>query len=170
MSVKQFFGKYRGTVLQNVDPMQIGRILAMVPAVSSLLPTTWCLPCYPMANKASGFYCVPQIGAGVWIEFEGGDPDKPIWSGGFYGIVAETPADAKLGNPVSPSIVIASQLLNTIAISDLTTPLGGITLRSTTGAMIVVNDTGIYISNGKGATITMIGPTVNINAGALTIV
>ena len=40
-------------------------------------------------------------------------------------------------------------------------------LKSTTGATIIVNDTGIYIQNGKGASIVMAGPTVTINAGAL---
>jgi hypothetical protein len=43
-------------------------------------------------------------------------------------------------------------------------------LKTTTGAMIAINDTGITISNGKGATIAMIGPSVNINAGALTVI
>ena len=36
--------------------------------------------------------------------------------------------------------------------------------------MIVVNDSGIYIDNGKGASITMVGPTITINNGALTVV
>ena len=55
-------------------------------------------------------------------------------------------------------------------ISDLPGPTGGIMLKSTTGASIIVNDTGIYIQNGKGASIIMTGPTVNINTGALTII
>jgi len=55
-------------------------------------------------------------------------------------------------------------------ISDLPGPTGGIMLKSTTGATLIVNDTGIYIQNGKGAAITMIGPTVDVNAGALTVV
>ena len=59
-----------------------------------------------------------------------------------------------------------------IMISDMppTPATGGIMLKSTTGAMIVVNDSGIYISNGKGAMITMIGPTVTINNGALVVI
>ena len=43
-------------------------------------------------------------------------------------------------------------------------------LKSTTGAMLIVNDTGIYIQNGKGAMITLIGPAVTINNGALTVI
>jgi hypothetical protein len=54
-------------------------------------------------------------------------------------------------------------------LSDLPGPTGGILLKTTTGAFISVNDLGITISNGKGAIITMLGPTVDINATALTI-
>jgi uncharacterized protein involved in type VI secretion and phage assembly len=174
MSVQKFYGKYRGTVLNPIDPMGIGRILASVPAVSALLPTSWCMPCYPLAGKLMGTSFVPQIGSGVWVEFEGGDPDKPIWSGCFWGIEAELPTDATkasiTNNPASPSIVMQTTLQNRVIISDLPGPTGGIILKSLTGASITVNDTGIYIDNGKGASITMIGPTITINNGALTIV
>jgi uncharacterized protein involved in type VI secretion and phage assembly len=164
-----YLGKYRGTVIQNVDPEQRGRIQAMVPAVAGLLPSSWAMPCVPVAGKQSGSWVVPQIGAGVWIEFEQGDPDYPIWSGGFWGSAAEVPALALAGNPVSPSIVLQSGAQNTLAISDVPGPAGGILLKSTTGAMILVNDVGITISNGKGATIVLAGPTVTINNGALVV-
>jgi hypothetical protein len=166
---ERFFGKYRGTVINNVDPMQLGRIQAQVPAVSSLMPTSWCLPSYPIAGTGSGMSFVPQLKSGVWIEFEGGDPDYPIWTGCFYGIGAERPKEALASNPLSPSIVFQTQLSQVIAISDMppTPASGGIVLKSTTGVSIIVNDSGIYISNGKGASIQLIGPVVNINNGAL---
>lgn len=167
---KQFFGKYRGTVINNIDPLQTGRIQVMVPDVSALLPTTWALPCVPIAGKQMGSYFVPQIGAGVWIEFEHGDPDYPIWVGGFWGTVAEVPALALAGIPASPNIVLQTTAQNGIVISDLPGPTGGIMLKSTTGATIIVNDTGIYIQNGKGASLIMVGPAVTINNGALVII
>jgi hypothetical protein len=146
----------------------------MVPAVSNIMLTNWAMPCVPMAGKEQGTFMVPQIGAGVWIEFEGGDPDKPVWVGGYWGSVAEVPKLALAPPPIPPgqNIIIQSTLQNMLLISDAApTPMtGGIVLKSTTGAMIVVNDTGIYISNGKGATITMVGPTVTINNGALVVV
>ena len=168
---QRFFGKYRGTVINNIDPMQMGRIMAQVPAVSALLPTTWCMPCYPLAGTGSGTSFVPQLRSAVWVEFEGGDPDYPIWTGCFYGVGAERPTDAAASNPVSPSIVLQSQLLNAVVISDLppTPGTGGIILKSSTGASIVVNDSGIYIDNMKGAKIYLTGPTVTINNGALAI-
>jgi hypothetical protein len=71
--------------------------------------------------------------------------------------------------PASPSIVLQTPLQNTLAISDLPGPTGGLMLKSTTGAMIIVNDIGITISNGKGASIVMVGPTVTMNGGALVV-
>lgn len=165
--MNRFYGKYRGTVIQNLDPEQIGRIQAMVPDVSGLLPSSWAMPCVPFAGKQSGVYVVPQIGAGVWIEFEQGDPDYPIWSGGYWGSAAEVPALALAGNPASPSLVLQSGLQNGITISDVPGPTGGILIKSATGAMILVNDAGITISNGQGATIVLAGPTVTVNNGAL---
>ncbi len=171
---QKFYGKYRGTVVNNVDPEQRGRILAIVPTVSNVVPTSWAMPCVPMAGKQQGAFMVPQMGAGVWIEFEGGDPDKPIWVGGFWGIAAEVPPLALLPPPIPPgqNIVLQTTLQNTLLLSDSTpTPLtGGIILKSPTGAMLVVNDTGIYIQNGKGASIAMVGPTVTINNGGLVVV
>jgi uncharacterized protein involved in type VI secretion and phage assembly len=128
------------------------------------------MPCLPLAGKQMGVYMVPQIGSGVWVEFEQGNPEFPIWTGCFWGLVAEVPALALVGNPASPNIVLQTTLQNSIIISDLPGPTGGIMLKSTTGATLIVNDTGIYIQNGKGASIIMAGPTVTINQGALVVV
>jgi hypothetical protein len=74
--------------------------------------------------------------------------------------------------PPGQNIVLQTTLQNTLVLSDSTpTPLtGGIILKSPTGAMLVVNDTGIYLQNGKGASLTMVGPTVTINNGALVVI
>jgi len=167
---RQFYGKYRGTVINNIDPLQIGRILVSVPDVLGPTPTSWAMPCVPIAGKQMGTYVVPQIGAGVWVEFEQGNADYPIWVGGFWGVAGEVPALALAGNPASPSIVLQTALQNTVVISDLPGPTGGIMLKSPTGATLIVNDTGIYIQNGKGASLTLVGPSVTINNGALTII
>jgi len=167
---QKFYGKYRGTVLNNIDPMQIGRLMVQVPDVGGLIPSSWAMPCFPITGKQMGAYMIPQIGTGVWVEFEQGNPDYPIWSGCWYGLVAEVPALALAGNPASPSIVLQTSLQNSLIISDLPGPTGGIMLKSTTGATLIVNDTGIYIQNGKGAMLTMIGPTVTINNGAITVI
>lgn len=167
---EKYFGKYRGMVINNIDPMQMGRLMVQVPDISGLIPSTWAMPCFPVTGKQMGVWAVPLIGSGVWVEFEQGDPDYPIWVGCFPGSAADVPALALAGNPVSPSIVLQTSLQNTLMISDMAGPTGGILLKTMTGAMISINDIGITISNGKGAVIAMTGPTVNINAGALTII
>jgi uncharacterized protein involved in type VI secretion and phage assembly len=168
--MQKYYGKYRGTVVNNVDPEQRGRIQVIVPDVTSLIPANWAMPCLPVTGIQMGAYMVPQIGAGVWVEYEHGDPDHPIWVGGFFGSAAEVPALALAGIPASPNILFQTGGQNTLVVSDLPGPTGGIMLKSTTGASIIVNDTGIYIQNGKGASIIMTGPTVTINQGALVIV
>ncbi|MDQ1287762.1 MAG: hypothetical protein QG622_1327 [Actinomycetota bacterium] len=163
-----YHGKHRGTVLNNVDPQQIGRIQVTVPDVPLAL-SSWAMPCFPSSGPQSGIWALPGIGAGVWVEFEQGNPDHPIWSGCWYGTVAEVPALALAAPPAVPNVVVQTVGQTTLMLSDTPGPTGGILLKSATGALISVNDIGITISNGKGATIVMTGPTVTVNAGALTI-
>jgi uncharacterized protein involved in type VI secretion and phage assembly len=171
--LQRYYGKYRGTVLNNLDPMQVGRLLVQVPDVIGMVPSSWAVPCVPLAGPTGppmGVFLVPPIGAGVWVEFEQGDPNHPVWVGCRWGAASDVPPLARAGLPVSPSIVMQTAGQHSIVISDLPGPTGGIMLKSLSGAMILVNDIGITISNGKGATILMTGPTVNINNGARTIV
>jgi hypothetical protein len=167
-------GLYRGTVTINVDPEFRGRLQLMIPDVLSFSPSTWAEPCTPLAGPTGppmGVYMVPPPGAGVWVMFEHGDVNRPVWLGCRFDVAANVPPLALAGNPADPNICIQSLLQHMLMISDLPpSPItGGIILKSTTGAMIVVNDSGIYISNGKGAMITMVGPTIDFNVGALTI-
>lgn len=167
---QRHYGKFRGTVVNNVDPMQIGRLQVMVPDVSNVMLSSWAMPCVPVAGINMGIFTVPLIGAGVWVEFEQGDPDYPVWVGCFWGTSAEVPVLSRTVPPAIPGITMQTPLKNGLVISDVPGPTGGIQLQTATGAMISVTDIGITISNGKGAIITMTGPTVDINAGALTVV
>lgn len=169
---EKYFGKYRGVVKNNADPLQQGRIQVQVPDVAGLAPSTWAMPCIPVAGIQSGMYVLPPPQAGVWVEFEQGDPDYPIWSGCFFGSAGEVPISALGGPPQSPNIVLQTGSQNSITIQGL--PGGGIVLSSGPFAnpaspKIMISSAGITISNGQGAVITLTGPTVNINAGALTI-
>ena len=77
------FGKYRGVVTDNDDSTHRGRVKVRVPAVLNDLQV-WALPCLPYTGKNVGVYTIPEPGAGVWVEFEGGDPSFAIWTGGFW--------------------------------------------------------------------------------------
>jgi uncharacterized protein involved in type VI secretion and phage assembly len=169
MGGNKFYGKYRGTVINNIDPLQIGRIQVIVPDVSNLVPTSWAMPSLPVGGIQMGIFTVPPIGSGVWVEFEQGDSDYPIWTGCYWSSAAEVPVLSHLVPPVLAGITMQTTLQNGIVISDVPGPTGGIMLKSTTGATLIVNDTGIYIQNGKGASIVMVGPTVTVNAGALVV-
>jgi hypothetical protein len=182
----RYYGKYRGTVLNNIDLLENrGRIIAMVPDVLGLTPSNWALPCVPIAGKQQGTFMVPQIGAKVWIEFEQGDPDYPIWVGGFW--AATLPPEVPLAAltpaiPPGQNIVLQTTSQHSVILSDaapipMLAPIpapappgtGGIILRSPSGAMIVVNDAGIFINNGKGASVELIGFNVLINKLALVV-
>jgi uncharacterized protein involved in type VI secretion and phage assembly len=167
----RYFGKYRGVVVENIDPEQIGRIIAQVPDVLGATASSWAIPCVPAAGTQAGCFIVPPIGSQIWMEFEAGNPDYPIWTGGFWGSIAEVPVLASAQPPIPPgqNIVLQTTGQNAIALSDAApTPAGGgILLKSANGATICVNDSGIYISNGQGATITLVGPTVTVNGKSI---
>lgn len=172
MENEKFHGLFKGTVINNVDPEFRGRLMLEVPDVLSMIPSSWAEPCAPLAGPTGtsmGAYLVPPIGAGVWVSFQKGDPDFPVWLGCRWGSPADVPPQALLGLPISPNILFQTAAMNAVVISDLPGPTGGIMLKSTTGASIIVNDTGIYIQNGKGASIIMVGPTITVNQGALVI-
>ncbi len=162
-----YFGKYRGVVLENVDPQQIGRVIVQVPDVLGTTPSSWAMPCVPAAGLQSGFFVVPPVNSQVWVEFERGNIDFPIWTGGFWGLASEVPVMANSPAPIPPgqNIVIQTTGQNSIIVSDAapTPASGGIMLKSADGAYIIVNSTGIEITNGKGATISMVGPFATIN-------
>jgi uncharacterized protein involved in type VI secretion and phage assembly len=167
---KKFFGKYRGLVVDNVDPMQTARLLVQVPDVSNVLPSSWAMPCVPFGGIQSGFFAVPDIGSPVWVEFEQGNPDYPVWTGSFWETAADVPALALAAPPGLQQVVVQTIGQNTLVISDVPGPTGGILLKSTTGALISISDIGITISNGQGASIVMTGPAVTINEGALEVI
>ncbi|HEX2614561.1 MAG TPA: phage baseplate assembly protein V [Nitrososphaera sp.] len=158
----RFFGKYRGKVTDNMDPLMQGRIRAKVPAVFGEEETGWALPCSPYAGSGVGFFFVPPVDSNVWIEFEGGDGDYPIWTGGFWG-VGETPAIPGLA-----STKIIKTDTATIKLDDLP-GAGGITIETTTGLKIVMNITGIELSNGA-ASVKLTPASVSVNNGALEII
>lgn len=93
--MRPFWGKYRGTVIDNEDPLMLGRLQVSAPQVLGEVLTAWAMPCVPYAGRQVGFYMMPPVGAAVWVEFEGGDLDYPIWSGCFWR-EGERPAAAEL--------------------------------------------------------------------------
>jgi Type VI secretion system/phage-baseplate injector OB domain len=128
---KRFFGKYRGSVAENVDPLGQGRLMVLVPDVLGVTPSTWALPCVPMAGPDMGTsFMPPPVGASVWVEFEQGDPQQPIWVGCFW----DTPDS-----------------LGTLGLVAAATPTPAITLETLT-AGVGISDTPDL---GPGANVTL---------------
>ncbi len=142
---QRFWGKYRGKVENNIDPLFQGRIIARVPSISGSL-LNWALPCVPYAGPDVGFYAIPPKGADVWIEFENGDPDYPVWVGCFWG-----PEDIlHVPEPVVPELKVFKTEHSSIVINDLD-EVGGITIKCNIPAVdipleIVMNSEGIKLS------------------------
>ena len=164
---KRFYGKYRGIVQDNEDPLMQGRIQATVPDVMGEGASGWAMPAAPFGGNQMGFLGIPSVGAGVWIEFEHGDPDYPIWSGAWWGSSSELPSD--LLPAASYKVVLQSNFGHKIIVDD-TPGVGGITLETVTGQKISLTATGIVIDNGMGGKIELQGPQVSVNDGALEVI
>jgi len=149
----RFYGKYRGTVT-DVDAATF-RVKAKVPSVLGTAPTGWATPCVPYAGDGVGIAFLPESGAGVWIEFEGGDVSYPIWTG-CYWLIGQVPADATA--TVKAIVTTAGHKIlfdddgGTVTITDVnentaTLASSGITLKRGSRT-VVVSDTDVNVNDG----------------------
>jgi type VI secretion system (T6SS) baseplate-like injector VgrG len=164
---QQFFGKFRGAVTNNVDPMLLGRVQVSVPAVLGSGRLSWAMPCAPYAGPQVGFFAVPPIGANVWVEFEGGDPDYPILAGCFWG-AGEVPA-----SPAVANMKVFKTDGVTLTFSDIPSG-GGLTIEVTPPVVpmalkMVFDASGIQVVNGS-ASIKLTPSSVSVNNGALEVI
>jgi hypothetical protein len=163
--VKLWHGKYRGTVKAPGPPTEPpGSLVVNVPQVMGATGEQLALPCFPYTGLVSGTFYVPPVLSAVWVEFEGGNPKKPIWVGGFYPSASPGPPQAKLATPPgTEASIVQTTLQNTISVIDVPGPTGGIMLRAASGAAILINDLGITLQDGMGGVIQMAGGVVKIN-------
>jgi hypothetical protein len=106
-----YYGKYRGIVTHNADPEKLGRLRLLVPSLfggtfadgaasDDNLVTDWAWPCLPAGGAANqGELYIPEVGAKVWVEFEEGNLDCPIWVGTFW---AKPGGQSELPKPNDP--------------------------------------------------------------------
>lgn len=165
--MSKHFGKYRGKVENNIDPMLSGRVQVSVPSVLGQGSLSWAMPCAPYAGSQVGLFTIPPKGANVWVEFEAGDTDYPIYSGCFWG-TGEAPAQ-----PAIPQMKVFKTDCVTLTFSDLP-GAGGVTLEVNPPAVatplkLSFNSTGIEIKNG-GASVKLSPVSVSLNNGALEVI
>jgi uncharacterized protein involved in type VI secretion and phage assembly len=160
-------GKFRGVVTDINDPLMTMRIKAKVPDVFGDGVSGWAMPCAPFGGNQVGFFALPTVGAGVWIEFEHGNPNYPIWTGCWWGAQTEIPT--KLLAPPYQKLMIITPSGHSITIDD-TPGVGGISLETAEGVKVTLSVTALEINDGKGGVIKMTGPQVSVNNGALEVV
>ena len=156
----RYYGKYRGTVSELESEPSRGRLKAYVPAVLGSQATGWCDPCVPYAGVNVGMAFLPDVGAGVWIEFEGGDVSYPIWSGCYW-------RDGEIPSNVAPgTMVIQTKSGHQIVLDDNGS---SITVTDSSGNSITLgSNSGITLqyANGGGK-VELTDAEVNINDGNL---
>lgn len=160
----RFYGKFRGTVKNNIDPLFLGRVQVECPAVLGTGRLSWATPCTPYAGDGVGLFLVPPNGASVWVEFEGGDPDRPILGGCFWEI-GQVPA-----SPAVPQMKVLKTESIELTLSDMP-GIGGVSLKIETPTVampieITATSSGVLIAVG-GSKVELSGVSVSINDGAL---
>ena len=157
----QLQGLFRGEVVNNVDTQRMGRVQIKVPSVFGENPLTWAMPCAPYAGPGVGFFLIPPVGAKLWIMFERGDPEYPVWMGAFWESADDVPA-----SPQIPDMKVLKTDTATVTIVDGPGP-AMLTIEGQGGLKIEMGPSGLEITNGQGATVALQGPKTSINGSAL---
>jgi uncharacterized protein involved in type VI secretion and phage assembly len=155
----RYYGKYRGHVTDTDDPDNLGRVKAKVPRLLGDEETGWALPAFPYGGAGEqGFFAVPDVDAGVWIEFEGGDLSYPIWSGPWY-----------TSDSIPESAKPATKVFKTKSGHKIVLDDDGESLEITdsNGNSIKMDADGIEITDANGNSIKMSASGVSVNDGAL---
>ena len=163
---RTFYGKYRGIVTNTNDPLKLGRLRARVPDVTGDQEIGWALPCVPYAGEKFGAFALPTVGTKVWIEFENGDADYPIWTGCFWGSSNELPKDVA-GDPEKIR-VLETPGGHRIVFDD--NQNGGIRLETSGGQKLVIDGNGIQIDDGHNGKIKISNGKVSVNDDALEVI
>ena len=170
----RFYGKYRGFVVDNADPEQLGRLKVKVPSVlGNDVVTGWAVPCVPYGGDANlGALFIPEVDAGVWVEFEEGDLEFPIWVGTFWskpGGESELPKPNKADGSEQGSVqdpptrkIIKTKKGHTIQFEDADGDEMVIIMEAKNKNVIMMNKEGIKITDVKGNFIEMKKDAFNI--------
>lgn len=153
-----FYGKYKGKVVNNLDPLFQARLMVEVPAVPAA-NLNYAMPCVPYAGLEVGFYALPPIGANVWVEFEAGDVNRPIWTGCFWA-EGELPPLAP-----TPETKFFKTKFVTMILNDLP-DVGGFTLSCIPPAVAVPLT---MLFNSEGITISCPEATIGMTPASITL-
>jgi hypothetical protein len=159
-------GKFRGTVIDNQDPEGIGRLKVSVPDVQGGIEG-FAMPCLPFAGAGVGFFACPPIGASVWVEFEAGDVNSPIWSGCFW---APGEAPTESNDPDKKVLILPGVSLTLddgVGGGEISLKLGA--PASGADVEVRIDARGVLLTH-QNAKIRIEGNRVSINDGALEVI
>jgi len=169
---KRHWGKYRGTVLDNQDAPPCGRLLVTVPGI---VTANWAMPCVPVTDTLMGTFVRPRVGANVWVEFERGDPDKPIWVGCWWG-EGELPVMAEEYSAYPELLTAMTIESSTAGITVADTPIeaggptpGNVNIFAGEGAVTIALTPGSLSMTAPAVTITTTTFTIITPAGTFTV-
>ncbi len=154
----RFYGKYRGEVYEVGSGDNAGCIRAKVPTVfGDDVISGWAYPASPYAGDGYGLYLMPETGDPVWIEFENGSIELPIWTGAWW-------RNGTLPDPKDPSqrVLTSKQGMQIIFDDDA----NKLTLKHPGGASIELSDSGIVLQAGSRK-IEITSSSVSVNDGSL---
>ena len=174
----RYFGKYRGVVTDNEDPDSLGRLRAQVPRLLGTVETGWALPCAPYGGASEqGLFAIPDVGAAVWIEFEGGDLAYPIWCGTWWG-TGEVPEAAtpmqKVVKTASGHKVVLDDDAGTVVVTDsngntITLDSAGTKLEDPNGNSVTLDSSGIKLADANGNELTMAAAGVTLKGATISV-
>jgi type VI secretion system secreted protein VgrG len=178
----RYYGKYRGYVSNVTDPQNIGRIKTYVPRLLGEAETGWAMPCTPYAGPDQGLYAIPEVGAGVWVEFEGGDLSRPLWSGMWWGkpeaedigqpdsVARAAPADSEIPKEhyperiVEPGVRILKSATGHYILLDDRAETARVEIRDSLGNRIILSDEGLQILVSNETTINEGNQTTEVDS------
>lgn len=150
----KYYGKYRGFVSDNQDPEHRARVRLIVPSVLGEEVTGWALPCLPFGGLPDqGFFAVPEPRAQVWVEFEEGELSQPIWTGCFWQLDDEAPAELSSQEPTKRVLKTTSGHI--LEFEDLAGE-ESIRLEHSSGAKLDIDSDGtVGLTDREGAVLTL---------------
>jgi uncharacterized protein involved in type VI secretion and phage assembly len=150
------YGKYRGFVTDNADPEKKGRVRVKVPSLFGDEALDWALPCLPFGGLADqGFFTVPEIGAQLWVEFEGGDRSRPLWTGTFWQAQGDAPKDSAGADPEPTTRLFKTPKGHLLSFEDAD-DAEQIHLEHSAGATVDIDPKGtIALTDAGGASVTL---------------
>lgn len=147
-----YYGTYRAQVKSTADPENRGRIMLLCPQVHGpSYPPVWAEPKSAMAGSQFGFWHVPDVGEWVYVQFDHGRSDFPIWEGGWWGLNDQT------ADMVTSKVVLATKEGLKLVFDRAN---GTILVSHPAGSSIQLDDTGIIVA---GESVSLVASTVIVS-------